>query len=125
MTAIEETPKATRGVSRRSFLVRSAVAAGGAMVVGIDFGKNLGWNDPAVAALTSGGNLGVYVNIAPDGIVTLVCPGAEMGQGISTALPMILAEELMVDWANVRMRLADADVGYNRPASKKIGRAHV
>jgi len=105
----------TRRITRRSFLTRSAVGIGGALVVGIEILPGVGWADAAAAAVTAGGSVGVYVTIGTDGSVTLVCPGSEMGQGISTALPMILAEELMVDWSMVKLQLADADARLNRP----------
>ncbi len=54
----------------------------------------------------------VYVTIGTDGNVTITCPRPEMGQGTRTALPMILAEELGVDWAQVRIAQADAGFAY-------------
>src|SRR5947209_9440511 len=53
----------------------------------------------------------IFVSIAPDGIVTIVAHRAEMGTGVRTSLPMVVADELEADWARVR-------VG-------EIGRAHV
>jgi len=53
--------------------------------------------------------LGAWVRIAPDGTVTIACPAAEMGQGSSTALPMLIAEELDIPWEKVRIEQADND----------------
>lgn len=103
------------GLSRRTFLTRTAWAAGGALVIGFELAPGVKWANAAVSELTAGGNFGVYVSIAPDNTVTLVCPGSEMGQGISTALPMILAEEMMVKWSDVRLQLAFAADGLKRP----------
>lgn len=51
----------------------------------------------------------LWVRIAPDGVVTIVFPMTEMGQGSSTALPIILAEELDADWNMVRIEQLDRD----------------
>jgi len=102
-------------LSRRKFLTRTAWAAGGALVIGYELAPGVRWANAAVAESTAGGSFGVYVSIAPDNTVTLVCPGAEMGQGISTALPMILAEEMKVKWSDVRLQLAFANDGLKRP----------
>jgi isoquinoline 1-oxidoreductase beta subunit len=54
-----------------------------------------------------------FVRITSDGIVTVIVNHSEMGQGISTALPMLVAEELDADWASVRTQFAPADPAYN------------
>jgi isoquinoline 1-oxidoreductase subunit beta len=51
----------------------------------------------------------VFVHIAPDGTVTIVCHRQEMGQGVRTSLPMVLADELEADWQRVRVQQAPAD----------------
>jgi isoquinoline 1-oxidoreductase beta subunit len=51
----------------------------------------------------------VFVSIAADGIVTVMCHRAEMGQGIRTSMPMIVAEELEADLARVRVRQVEGD----------------
>ena len=56
-----------------------------------------------------------WVHIAPDGIVTIQCPSSEMGQGIMTSLPLLLAEELDADWARVRVAQAPAGDPYRNP----------
>ena len=50
-----------------------------------------------------------YVRVAPDGRVTLVCHRSEMGQGIRTTMPMIIADEMEADWALCRVEQAEAD----------------
>jgi isoquinoline 1-oxidoreductase beta subunit len=51
----------------------------------------------------------VFVSIAPDGTVTVVCHRQEMGQGVRTSIPMVVAEELEADLARVRVTQAPAD----------------
>ena len=51
----------------------------------------------------------VFVSIAPDGIVTIVAHRAEMGTGVRTSLPMIVADEMGADWARVRIVQAPGD----------------
>ncbi|MBR0830294.1 xanthine dehydrogenase family protein molybdopterin-binding subunit [Bradyrhizobium manausense] len=51
----------------------------------------------------------VFVAIAPDGIVTIVAHRAEMGTGVRTSLPLIVAEELEADWTKVRVQQAHGD----------------
>lgn len=51
----------------------------------------------------------VYVSIAADGSVTVVCNRSEMGQGVRTSLSMVVADELDADWAQVKVRQAPAD----------------
>ena len=51
----------------------------------------------------------VFVAIAPDGIVTIVAHRAEMGTGVRTSLPLIVAEEMDADWSRVRVQQAHGD----------------
>ena len=50
-----------------------------------------------------------WVSIAADNTITIVCPAAEMGQGVYTSLPLILAEELDADWSKVKTEFAPAN----------------
>ncbi len=51
----------------------------------------------------------LFIAIAEDGIVTVTCHRQEMGQGVRTSIPMVVAEELEADWAKVRVTQADGD----------------
>ncbi|PPQ36161.1 xanthine dehydrogenase family protein molybdopterin-binding subunit [Rhodopila globiformis] len=50
-----------------------------------------------------------FVAIAPDGIVTIIASRSEMGTGVRTSLPMIVADEMNADWGRVQVKQADAD----------------
>jgi isoquinoline 1-oxidoreductase beta subunit len=98
---------------RRSFLIGGTVAAG--VVLGIYVGRNrLGiGGDAGAAGATFAPN--AFVRIAPDDSVTIVIGKSEMGQGIYTGLPMILAEELDYDPARVTVEFAPVDAAFNVP----------
>ncbi len=60
--------------------------------------------------------IGAWVRIAPDGTITIRAPAAEMGQGVQTIVPLILAEEMDADWARVRVETAPVAEVFNNPA---------
>ena len=64
-----------------------------------------------------------WVRITPDGTITILTPGAEMGQGSMTSLPLILAEEMDADWDKVVLEWAPADpeiYGYKNGNSREM-----
>jgi isoquinoline 1-oxidoreductase beta subunit len=67
------------------------------------------------AAQAAPAAINAYVRIAPDGIVTIQAPAPEMGQGINTTLPLIVAEELDADWSKVRIETAPVRPAYDHP----------
>ena len=108
-----EQPKPIGTLPRRSFLKLTAVS-------GLALGAF-----PHVAMAQAGGagtsalkpteQPAAFVQIAPNGEVTVTINRLEFGQGVQTALPMILAEELDADWNLVRSRNGSSDVAYHDP----------
>lgn len=96
----------TGSINRRTFLKITALAGGG-MMVGLYFKPPaMAQNQPApVIPVPSS-----FIRIAPDGTVTIIAKNPEIGQGIKTSLPMTIADELDVDWKDVRVEQADLDV---------------
>lgn len=70
---------------------------------------------PAAARSTAAARLNAWVSITPDGRITLITPGAELGQGIYTALPLIVAEDMEADFADVTVAFCGYDPTYNNP----------
>jgi isoquinoline 1-oxidoreductase subunit beta len=102
--------------SRRGFLKASAVAGGGLL---LSFSMP-GLLDASaqINGQAGGGAMNVFVRIAADGIVTIISKNPEQGQGVKTMLPMLIAEELDVDWKDVRVEQAIADASkYGRQAT--------
>jgi isoquinoline 1-oxidoreductase beta subunit len=112
-------------VSRRTFLKASA-ALGGSFALGLFldpisrlhpfYGKYLGLGSAQAAegVATPAGTLSpnVFVSIDKSGTVTIVAHRSEMGQGVRTSVPMILADELEADWSRVKIEQATGDKIY-------------
>jgi len=96
-------------LTRRSFL-SSASVAGSAFALGCTF--EVASAQPAGA---SGTPLNAWVRIEPDNAVTLVVSQAEIGQGIATTLPAVIAEELGAEWGHVHLENSPADPAYRNP----------
>jgi isoquinoline 1-oxidoreductase beta subunit len=96
-----------QNIDRRSFLKVSAAGAGG-VLIGV-------YLEPELEAQGRGGppppppDPHTYVRIAPDGTVTIMAKNPEVGQGIKTMLPMLIADEMDADWKMVKIEQTDFD----------------
>jgi isoquinoline 1-oxidoreductase beta subunit len=105
---VKLTERAPTDLSRRSFLVGSAATGlvlGYAAVPGID----------SALAAPSNFEPSVWYSIAPDGLVTVTCGKADMGQHIASTMAQIVAEELGSNWKDMRVQLASNDPKFNDP----------
>ena len=96
--------------SRRSFLTTAALAGGGLMLGVFIPGALVHATAADKADTTHAPN--AWVHIADDNTVTVICARSEMGQGVYTALPMLVAEELHVDLKKIKVEIAPADAVY-------------
>ena len=98
----------TAPLTRRSFLQVSALAGGGVMLaLHLDPIEVFAQGPPQGPAPTFMPT--AFVKIAPNGAVTIMSKNPEIGQGVKNMLPMIIADELDVDWSSVKIEQADAD----------------
>src|SRR5229473_4782131 len=114
-TAYDGTGVATpAALSRRAFLASGAVAGGGLLLSAV-FRPGIaraGTRQPSEGPIA----LNTWVRIGVDDVVTLIVSQAEMGQGVLTTLPAVLAEELGADWKRVKLEGSPADPAYRNPA---------
>jgi isoquinoline 1-oxidoreductase subunit beta len=88
--------------SRRQFLHISL--SGGALLATVSFSELALATGTGPAKAAGGVPLGVFVRINPDNTVLIGARGCEIGQGVVTSLPMLIAEELDVSWSQVRVQ---------------------
>jgi len=100
----------SKTLSRRTFLRVSA--AGGALVIG---GYVPGLRHAGLVEAAGSFEPNVWLKIAADDSVTITLSMLEMGQGVMTSMPMLVAEELDLDWNKVKTEWAPADPRYGNP----------
>jgi isoquinoline 1-oxidoreductase beta subunit len=102
-------------MERREFLRASALVGGGLLLASYveplsAMGERLGSGAGEFAP-------NAFIRMTPDGIVTIIAKNPEIGQGVKTMLPMLIADELDVEWKNVRVQQADLDPKSGREAT--------
>jgi isoquinoline 1-oxidoreductase beta subunit len=88
-------------IGRRSFLKTSALAGGGFMLSFSWLASCISKPNEALTMPKEWFELNGYLKIGENGLVTIMSPNPEIGQNVKTSMPMIVAEELDVDWKNV------------------------
>lgn len=106
-------------ISRRFFLKATSLAGGG-MLLGFSFLAN-GNEANEEEATDLDFSLNPYIKIDPDGTIKLLAPNPEIGQGVKTSLPLIVAEELGVDWKTIKVELAPLNDVYGRQTAGGSG----
>lgn len=103
-------------VSRRDFLKGSAAAAGFTIAASVTpFGYSIVNASEVGKGTPEGFEPNAWFRITPDNVVTVHLPNSEMGQGVMTALPMIVADELEASWSQVRVKQAPAAKPFINP----------
>lgn len=109
MSATVESPTVNFELNRRGFLKLGAIASGG-LLIGMRFGTS-------TALAGAGGpqaplDPNVFIHITPDNKVAIIARNPEIGQGMKTTLPVLIAEELDVPWSMVTVYQGDLNAAY-------------
>src|SRR5258708_10732381 len=114
-TLVNSTLAGPKLMGRRPFLRATALGGGGLLLaLYVDpAAKVFGQAPQAPFPATLGPN--AFIRVTADGVVTIMSKNPEIGQGIKTELPMIIADELDVDWKDVKIQQADLDESKYRP----------
>jgi isoquinoline 1-oxidoreductase subunit beta len=97
-------------IERREFLRASAMIGGGLLLA--SYAQPLSaletWARPAADFVPN-----AFIRMTPDGVVTIIGKNPEIGQGMKTTLPMLIADEMDVEWKTVRVEQGDLDAKYS------------
>jgi isoquinoline 1-oxidoreductase beta subunit len=98
-------------VSRRAMLKGMGITAGLVLAAPITARRGMAAYTTGAGKMPHGtvNDPRVFVSIAPDGIITIIAARSEMGTGIRTSLPMVVADEMEADWTRVKVRQAEGD----------------
>src|SRR6266576_7054138 len=98
-------------MKRRTFLIAGGVVGGGLLVGigGFNYFVNKRINEFSGIGMGEGESLNAFVRIHPDNTIALAVPRTEMGQGVYTALPQLIAEELEADFSKVQVVFPQAE----------------
>lgn len=95
-------------LDRRAFL-RVTALAGGGLLLATSLDETL---EAAYAQAPDAFRPNAFIRITPDDVVTIIAKNPEVGQGVKTSMPMLIAEELGADWARVRLEQGDLNQAY-------------
>src|SRR5215467_12951117 len=98
-------------LGRRMFLRVTALAGGGLLLAPVlePLDRAFAATTAVKAGAAAASKIGEFIRIAPDGAITIVAKNPEIGQGVKTMLPMLIADELDADWADVTVEQAPSD----------------
>jgi isoquinoline 1-oxidoreductase subunit beta len=113
---MKHTPDSPPVMDRRHFVKVSALAGGGLLIGTHVLLGELGGAEPLAAAPADFAP-NAFISISSSGAVSIIAPNSEMGQGVKTSLPMIVAEELDVAWEQVTVMQGDLNPAYGRQTS--------
>ena len=111
IAATNESTDSPADLQRRTFI--QLLGIGGLVIAfGPGGARRLDAAEPLPGTAANQWSPHVYVRVGDDGTVTIICHRSEMGQGIRTTMPMIIADEMEADWARCRVEQAVGDPKY-------------
>jgi isoquinoline 1-oxidoreductase subunit beta len=115
-------PESVASLDRRTFMQLGASAAGG-LLISLHFAPRLARATTAPSSADSSSAIGFLVRIEKDGTTYIGARSPEIGQGVKTSLPMIIAEEMDADWSKVRVEQLPLGIvrGTDTPFTWKYG----